>query len=142
MAVVKLLHVLFVFIWVGNLLALTRLLGYHNKLDDSAQLQMGKIYRRMHLFVGMPCLALAFLLGSILILRLDQEKGLSWFILKLCFASGLIVCEFICGHFISALTDKTDHSRGISYKVLHGLCGLFLIGVLTCVYLLKPTVVT
>jgi len=140
MAFVKLLHVLFVFIWVGNLLALTRLLGYHNKLDDAAQLQMGKIYRRMHLFVGLPCLALAFLFGSVLILQIDQEKGLSWFILKLIFASGLILCEFICGHFISLLTDKTDHSRGVKYKVLHGVCGLLLIGVLTSIYILKPSI--
>lgn len=138
MAIVKLLHVTFVFIWVGNLLALTRLLGYHNKLDDAAQLQMGPIYNRMYKFVGLPCLALAFIFGSVLILNLNQEKGLSWFFHKLVFAIGLIICDFICGHYITLLTDKTDHSRGVRYKVLHGVCGLMLIGVLASIYLLKP----
>ena len=138
MAVVKLLHVTFVFIWVGNLLALTRLIGYHSKLDAAAQLQMGPIYNRMYKFVGLPCLGLAFLFGSILIMQLNQEKSISWFFYKLVFAAGLIICDFVCGHYISLLVDHTEKSGGLRYKILHGLCGLLLIGVLASIYLLRP----
>lgn len=139
MVYVKFLHVLFVFIWVGNLLSLTRLLGYHSKLDDSAQLQMGKIYRRMYQFVGLPSLFLALIFGSVLMMRLNPEKGLNWFLWKMLFAFGLVFSDFLCGHFVVVLTGNVDHCRGIKYKVLHGVCGLFLIGVLASIYLLNST---
>ena len=137
MAFIKMLHVLFIFVWVGNLLSLTRLLGYHARLDDGAQLKMASIYHRMYRFVGLPSLMLAVLFGAALMIRLDPEKGIFWFISKMAFAVGLIVCDLICGDFIVFLVGHPDHSRGKKYKVLHGICGLLLIGVLASIYIIK-----
>jgi uncharacterized membrane protein len=137
MAFIKMLHVLFVFVWVGNLLSLTRLLGYHARLDEGTQLKMTSIYHRMYRFVGLPSLLLAVLFGAALMIRLDPERGLLWFITKMVFAVGLILCDLICGDFIVNLVGHLDHSNGKKYKILHGICGLLLIGVLASIYLLK-----
>lgn len=99
---------------------------------------MALVYQRMHRFISVPSMAVVVTLGTLLIMNIDQEKGLFWFSSKLVFALGLIVCDFVCAHYISELVDKADTSKGIKYKVLHGICGLLLIGVLVSIYLLKP----
>ncbi len=138
MATIKFFHVLFVFIWVGNLLALTRLLGYHVKQDIQTQKNMVLVYQRMYRFISLPSMAMTIVFGSVLIMNIDPDKGLFWFAHKLAFAMGVIVCDFICGFYISDLVGKADTSRGVKYKILHGVCGLCLIGVLVSIYILKP----
>lgn len=137
MDIVKALHVLCVFVWIGNLLALTRLMGYHVKEDEHTQLQMAKIYRRMYNFVELPTMVLAIFLGFILTLKIDQTQNLFWFYAKLCFVVGLVLCDVFCGRFVGELNQHPDKSRGIKYKILHGMTGLMLIGVLTSIYILK-----
>jgi uncharacterized integral membrane protein (TIGR00701 family) len=140
MAIVKTLHVLCAFIWIGNLLALTRLLGYHVKEDEQTQLRMARIYRRMYNFVGLPTMGLTIVFGAFLFTELDPDKGIGWFIIKLLFVLGLVVCDVICGQFIAALNQNADTSRGVKYKILHGVAGLLLIGVLVSIYILRPYV--
>lgn len=136
MDIIKALHVLCVFVWIGNLLALTRLMGYHVKEDEKTQMQMAKIYRRMYNFVELPTMIAAIFLGFILMLRLDQTGNLTWFYLKLLFVAGLVACDLVCGRFVGELNLHPDRSRGIKYKILHGVTGLMLIGVLTSIYII------
>lgn len=135
---VKLFHVLFVFIWVGNLLALTRLMGYHVKLEQSAQMSMAPIYKRMYYFIGLPSMILAITLGIVLLANTDPDKITTWIILMTLFAAPLIALDLITGFFITELNQKPDSSRGIKYKILHGMTGLCLIALLGSIYLLKP----
>lgn len=136
MIIIKALHVLCVFVWIGNLLALTRLMGYHVKEDDHTQMQMAKIYKRMYNLVELPTMVLALFLGFVLMTTLDQTGDLTWFYLKLLFVAGLVVCDIFCGRFVSELNLQPDHTRGIKYKILHGMTGLMLIGVLTSIYVM------
>lgn len=139
MLIVKALHVLCVFVWIGNLLALTRLMGYHVKEDANTQMQMAKIYRRMYQLVELPTMVLAILFGFILMTRMDQAGDLTWFYLKLAFVAGLVLCDVVCGRFVNELNERPDTGRGVKYKILHGVTGLMLIGVLASIYIVKNT---
>lgn len=135
---VKLFHVLFVFIWVGNLLALTRLMGYQVKLDPNAQMSMAPIYKRMYYFIGLPSMILAVSLGVVLLARIDPDKIPAWVVLMTLFSAPLIACDLITGFYITELNQKPETGRGIKYKILHGMTGLCLIAILASIYLLKP----
>jgi len=131
----RLVHLLFNFIWVGNLLALTRLMGYHVKQEGTIQLTMAKIYRRMHLFIGLPCMTLSIILALYLMTIADLGENKGWFVLKLHFVAGLVGCQFVCGHFLDEMQTEVCEGRGVKYKILHGVTGLLLIGILATIYL-------
>lgn len=138
MTIIKALHVLCVFIWMGNLLALTRLMGYHVKQDEHTQRSMAKLYKKMYTLVGLPTLVFAILFGIIMLI-LSPTKPTVWFHVKMTFFIPLFICDIVCGRYIMQLNQKTDLSRGVKYKILHGICGLMLIGILGTIYVLKPT---
>lgn len=138
MAIVKVLHVLCIFIWTGNLLSLSRMMGYHVKQNEETQKNLALLYRRMYNFVGLPTMVLAIVFGGILVTTVDQDQGLLWFFEKMGFAIGLVVCDVICGQYIAGLNLGPDTSRGIQYKILHGIVGLLLIGVFVSIYLVRP----
>lgn len=130
MSVVKFFHVLFVFIWIGGLLSLTRLMGYHCKEEDQVQRRLALLYKRMYFFVQMPSMILAVVCGLILWATTDLSYHPGWFHMKLTFASVLIVCDVISGFWVMQLQKEPDHSKGVRYKILHGITGLALMGVL------------
>jgi uncharacterized integral membrane protein (TIGR00701 family) len=138
MAIIKTFHVLCAFIWIGNLLALTRLMGYHVKEDEQTQMRMARLYRRMYNFVGLPTMMLTIVFGAFLFLEIDPDKGINWLVFKIFFVLGLVICDVVCGQFISSLNQKPDTGRGIQYKILHGIAGLLLIGVIVCIYIFRP----
>lgn len=137
MSVVKALHVICVFMWIGNLLTLTRLMGYHVKEDEKTQRQMAKIYKRMYNFIGLPTMTLSILFGMILISGLDHTRNLTWFYWKLAFVAGLIGCDIICGKWITFLNYEHETGRGVKYKILHGVVGLLFIGVIFSIYVIQ-----
>jgi uncharacterized membrane protein len=144
MATIKLLHVLFVFIWIGNLLATTRILGYLAKQGEIVQQQVAGILRRMRLLVGLPSMFLAWIFGAILITDLDFTSGYSflWLHVKMSVVLILMVCENAIGKDINNLTQRPIKGRGVRFKVQHGVVGLSLIMVLVCLYLVRPYVGT
>lgn len=137
MAFVRVLHVLSLFMWLGNLLALTRLMGYHPQEDDHVQLRMARIYKRMHNFISVPTMMTTILFGGVLIFQADFTSGIGWFVSKMVFAAGLVVCNFVCGFFVEELSETPYQGRGVKFKILHGVTGLLLIGALTSIYLVK-----
>lgn len=143
MAYLKMFHLLFIIIWMGTLLTLTRLLGYHVKLDESTQLKVAKIYKRIYNFVDMPSMVVALTLGILLLINKSGsvEMTQGWFHMKLTFVALLAICDVTCGKWIQRLELAPDTSRGVKYKILHGLTGLFLIAVLFSVYVLHAKVV-
>lgn len=134
---VKALHVLFVFIWVGNLLALTRLMGYHVKEDPDTQLRLGRLYRRMYYLVGLPSLVLALTFGLISLMNVDWSYKTGWFHMKLTFVVLMFLADAAVAGFVKKLSVSPDKSRGVPYKVAHGIVGIALIGILCSVYLVR-----
>lgn len=137
MAILKLLHVLFVFVWVGSLLALTRLLTYQAKEAPDVQLKLGKILRRMYCLIDFPSMVLAVGFGLTLLFLKDMNWKAPWLHMKLTFAFLLIVTDLVCGFSIYKHSKTAIAGRGIKYQILHGVAGLFFIGVLVAIYILK-----
>lgn len=130
MTIVKFLHLLCVFIWIGGLMSLTRLMGYHVKETPEVQARLAKLYHRMYFFVQLPTMVLAVVMGLILWSQLDLSYHPGWFHMKLTFAAGLVACDLVCMRFVKQLAEGPDQSNGKQYKMLHGMTGLLLILVL------------
>jgi uncharacterized membrane protein len=113
-------------------------MGYHVKEDEQTQMRMARLYRRMYNFVGLPTMMLTIVFGAFLFLEIDPDKGINWLVFKIFFVLGLVICDVVCGQFISSLNQKPETGRGIQYKILHGIAGLLLIGVIVCIYIFRP----
>lgn len=150
MATLKLLHILFVFVWIGTLLTLSRLMGYLGKEDPLVQKRMGAIAKRMYLLVDLPSMLMAISLGLTLLFLKDMNWKAPWLHMKLTFAFALIVCDLLTGWKITkGIKEPTlcvagegqivakSKTSSVGYKILHGLAGLFFIGVLVAIYILK-----
>lgn len=133
MATLKLLHVLFIFIWIGTLLTLSRLMGYLAKEPPLVQQRVAALTRRMYLLIDLPSMLIAVILGLCLLFLKDMNWKAPWLHMKLTFAFLLIVCDLITGwKIVGRVVDKP-----MGYKILHGLIGLLFIGVLIAIYILK-----
>lgn len=140
MAILKFLHVLFIFVWIGSLLTLTRLAAYQAKETPEIQRKLGKIFRKAYLFVDLPSMILAVAFGLILLFLKDMNWKAPWLHMKLTFAFLLIVVDLISGWQILKYSKKPMKGRGTNFKILHGLAGLFLIFILIAIYILKARV--
>lgn len=136
MIILKFLHVLFIFIWMGGLLMLTRMLGYLSKESDATFQAMNRINKRIYFFIDLPSMILAVTFGLLLLFLKDMNWKAPWLHMKLMFAFLLIVCDITCGCLIA----KGKRRSRVFYQILHGLTGLFLIGVLVAIYILKQRV--
>ncbi len=134
---IKLLHILFMIIWVGQLLSLSRLLGYNRKLSVEALKEMVPLYYRMYLFVEVPSMILAIGTGVLLMLNKMEVLKMPYFHLKLTLVGLLVILDFVLGKSILDLKHNVVKEGVVKYKILHGLCGLVLIGVLYAIYVMK-----
>lgn len=137
MNLIKMIHVLAVFIWMGNLLALTRLMGYHVKQEPEMQKRLALIYRRMVNFIGLPFMILAIFCGLLLLSNVNLTYRPAWFHMKLTFLIGLVIADICVMRQVSKLNEMVDKSKGVRFRVLHGIVGLLLIGILCSVYVVR-----
>ncbi len=134
---IKMLHLLCVFVWMGNLFALTRLMAYLVEEEAVTRVRMSKIFMRMYNLVGLPAMGFSIIFGAFLMGNIDQQKGLLWFFLKMGCVCGLVVCDVICGQYLARFDIRSDHGKGMPYKIIHAICGLLLIALLTAVYIVR-----
>lgn len=130
MEYIKLLHLLFLLIWIGNLLALTRLLGYRKKLSTAAMGELLPLLRRMYLFVGLPSLVLALSFGAILLTLADLGKSLGWLHMKLTASVLLIVIDLLLGAAIEKGVAGGSLPSPAKFRLYHGGVGLLVIAAL------------
>ncbi len=138
MAIVKLFHVFVVFIWMGSLLMLSRLLAFQAKEPPEIQKKIGKILKRMYLGVDLPSMLLTIVLGATSIIIKGVNWKAPWLHMKLMFVFFLIVCDFYIGRKIILHSEEPITGKGRSFKIFHSVAGLCFIGVLVAIYILKP----
>lgn len=138
MTLLKILHVLFVFMWIGSLLTLTRFLGYLSKENVEVQKSLLNIFRRFYFFIDLPSMVLTIVLGIILFIVKKVGFTQGWVHMKLTFTFLLVICDIITGRAICRLQNKPLVGKGTQYKILHALTALFLIGIIVSIYLFKP----
>lgn len=138
MPILKLIHVLFLFIWVGSLLTLTRFLGYIPKEEEIVQRKLSALCKRMYQFIELPSMIIAIISGLILIKFATFGPKLGWFHAKLTFAALLIVCDLLCGKMIRNVAKNLAlDGKTVKYKILHGVTALLFIAVLSSIYLMR-----
>jgi uncharacterized membrane protein len=138
MAIVKLLHVLFLFLWVGSLLTLTRLVGYLAKEPPLVLERMLKLSRRLYLLVDLPSMIIGIGLGIILLIFNGVNLRAPWLHMKLTAAFLLVVSDVLFGCALMRHCRTQTIGKGVIYRVAHGSAGIIFIVVLVAVYILKP----
>jgi putative membrane protein len=130
------LHVLGIILWVGGLLLLTRLLGYHMKAlgqpnGVSDQSILFRIEKRMHWLVVFPGLILALLGGLLnLIHYASANMKMGWFHAKLTIALIFLGLQIWTIIMVNKLAADPPSKKTPIFSIIHGLAGLLLIVVL------------
>ena len=124
MLLLKMTHLLFLFVWIGSLLTLTLLTGYFK--------QNTPIYRRLYLMVDLPAMLIAIITGLVLFNFNSFEGSRGWLHMKLTFALLLILCDILTGIQLKNLILKS-----LRFKCLHAAILLCLIGTVSSIYLVR-----
>lgn len=135
MNTLKFLHVLFVFIWLGSLLSITRLLVYQVKESEGVKKRLWAICKRFYLTIDLPSMVLAVAFGLILIFnKVDFNWKAPWIHLKLTLAACLIITDLVT---LGLLLKPFKREKKGVFRLLHGLVGLFLIAIFFAIYIMK-----
>lgn len=134
MSIVKLLHVLLVIVWMGSLLTLSRLMLYLKGESADFQERMRAIYKRLYLFADLPAMIGAVALGLLLIFVKGVDFKAPWFHMKMTLAALLIFADLA----VARQLFRKEKTLFFGRKVVHSMIGLFLIGILFSIYVLKP----
>ena len=137
MIFVKFFHILFVWLWTGTLIGLTRFLGYHAKQPPVTKRALLRIYRRIYFFIDLPCMCLGLTFGIILFIMKGASFKGGWFHMKLTFVAVLIACDLLTLRSLYSLALRPLQGKGIRYKILHGLSALSLVAILFSIYVIK-----
>ncbi len=137
MAILKFFHLLFVFLWVGTLLTLTRILRYMGKEEEGVQKRIAALLKRLYLFVDFPSMLLAIIFGIALLILKNVNLKAPWLHMKLTFAFFLIICDLITGWKIVRHLHRPFRGRGSLF--LHLITLFIFILILIAIYIFKAT---
>lgn len=116
MAILKFLHILFIFLWTGTLLTQTRLLGDLEKKRAAGQ-EMVYAIKRIYCWIDLPAMVLAITFGMLLLnFKDDLNWKAPWLHMKLTFAFFLILCDCLIGIKI------VRHAKGLT-QICHTFSG-------------------
>ncbi len=134
-------HLLGLIVWLGSLLDLTRILGYHVKEELNVQARLSAMEFRMFFFVATPGLVITLICGIILFFiggGVSQYLvGHGWFHAKLTLILGLLGIHFFIGKQILKLRATPQKISPGRFKAMHGIAALMLVFILILV-MVKP----
>lgn len=133
-------HILGITFWMGGLLILSRVLGYHVREELAVQARLSHIERRLYFGAVLPGLLIVVGTGVAMLMTATAMPPLMknpGFHIKLTLVIVAIVVQFVVQRFIGGLRDEPRKSGGGKYKAVHGVLGLLLVGILVSVYVVK-----
>ena len=137
MAWIKVFHIVGMVVWLGALLDLTRLLGYHVKEEIEVQKRMSWMEFRLFFFVATPGLAVTWILGLSAFFTgggvAGYLQGAGWFHAKLTLVVLLTAIHAFMGKQILALRANPGKQNPAKFKALHGITALSMILVIILV---------
>lgn len=155
MAWIKAFHLISLFIWVGGLLGLSRMLGYHVKEDEATRKALSRIEKRMYYFVTVPGGVLSILTGLMLLFGVGREglgametaisyldprdaagQPTTWYItfhVKLALVVALLGCDFYLASQINKLAKGGPPPGKARYSALHGIIATILMAIVILV---------
>jgi uncharacterized membrane protein len=138
MPLLKLIHVLSLFIWLGSLLTLGRLFLKIKKEQNQLQYELLQIIKKSYFTYELPALIVALLSGLWLIKMAVFGPKLGWFHSKLMFAFFLVLIDLtFLRSIIRANEDLSFIQKKSKFKLLHIATYISLIGVLFSIYFLR-----
>jgi putative membrane protein len=126
-------HLIGVVLWMGGLMAFSRILGYHSKELPSARPRFTFIEGRLNWLVAVPGAVLTIVFG----VWLAYTHGMAWFRVaswlhyKLALVVAVVAIHVVLTvkhHQIRRAHPSAPMSRGL-YAALHGTVGLLLIAI-------------
>lgn len=131
-------HVVGLVIWLGGLLDLTRLMGYHVKEDVAVQERLSWMEFRMFWFVATPGMLITVIMGLFLFFYgggvETYLKGAGWFHAKLTLVCILLVIHFVFGKMLMQQRAEPKIVKAGKFKAIHGVVGLLFISILILVF--------
>jgi uncharacterized membrane protein len=137
----KWVHVLGVVIYVGGLMALTRLLGHAVRFEAAgSRSDAYRIFKRMHKFANWAGLGLMLVAGLVLLLwdpagKAYLKKG--YFHMKLTAIVVLAVCDIMFTRKLMRLEGDGPQPRAAFFRAMHGVVGLALLVTLAALFLVR-----
>lgn len=137
----KWVHVLGVVIYVGGLMALTRLLGHAVRFEDArSRTDSYRVFTRMHKFANWAGLGLMVVAGLVLLFwdpagKEYLKKG--YFHMKLTAIVLLFVCDVIFTRKLFRLQGEGPQPSATFFRIMHGVVGLALLGALAAIFIVR-----
>lgn len=139
----KWVHVLGVVIYVGGLMALTRLLGHAVRFPDApSRTNAYRVFQRMHKFANWVGLGLMVVAGLWLLVWDPMGKHYlkqPYFHVKLTAIVVLLACDVLFARKLFALEGEGTQPPATFFRVMHGIVGLALLGALAALFLIRPS---
>jgi len=137
----KWIHVLGMVIYVGGVLTLTRLLGHAVRFETAAsRADAYRVLKRMHVFVDWGGLLLMLAAGLWLLVADPLGKAYmkqGYFHMKLLCMVALIVLDIVLSRRLFRLQGDGPQPKATSFRILHGVAGLALLGALAAVFIVR-----
>lgn len=130
-------HLLGIIFWMGGLLILSRMLGYHVKEELAVQTRLSAIEKRLYFGAVMPGLVLVLVTGIWMFIERPELLKNPGFHMKLGLVFVGIVAQFVMQRFIGSLRDEPRKAPAGRYKALHAALGLVLIGILIAIFVVR-----
>jgi uncharacterized membrane protein len=138
----KWVHVLGVVIYVGGLMALTRLLGHAVRFEAAGSRgDAYRVFKRMHKFANW--IGLALMLGAGVWLLVWDPAGKAYmrqpyFHMKLTAVVLLAVCDVLFSRKLFRLEGDGPQPGATFFRIMHGVVGLTLLAALAALFLVRP----
>lgn len=137
----KWIHVLGVVIYVGGLMALTRLIGHAVRFDAAAsRADSYRIFKRMHKFANWGGLGLMLVGGFALLVWDPAGKSYmkqGYFHMKLTAVVILAVCDILFTRKLMRLEGEGPQPKAAFFRIMHGVVGLALLITLAALFLVR-----
>jgi len=134
-------HIVGLVVWMGALLDLTRILGYHVKEEFNVQQRLSAIEFRIFFFVATPGLVITAIFGILLFFAgggfANYFGSQGWFHAKLTLVIFLFAVHVLMGRNILKLKAQPQNLKPTRYKILHGTAALALVLIVILVFI-KP----
>lgn len=140
----KWIHVLGVVIYVGGLMALTRLLGHAVRFEAAqSRADAYRVFKRMHKFANWAGLGLMLVSGIVLVVWDPAGKSYlkqGYFHMKLLAVVILAACDIAFTKKLMRLKGEGVQPGAAFFRAMHGVVGLALLIVLAALFLVRKTV--
>jgi uncharacterized membrane protein len=137
----KWVHVLGVVIYVGGLLALTRLLGHAVRFESAGSRgDAYRVFKRMHKFANWIGLGLMVVAGVWLLVWDPEAKDYlkkPYFHVKLAAVVALLACDAVFSRKLLRLQGDGPQPGATFFRIMHGVVGLTLLAALAALFLIR-----